>query len=1222
MGRSYSATTRGFARRHSFALGLLGALGTILVTATGIGQQKQSFTALSRDDFSLFAQPWAILDANEFLCIAIVNSGETCLNIFNSPFGGGGFWPGTPNQYVFSSGLQVAGVIGLDGGPWAEDTTGIFFHDLSGRNSSGTPRTNVFDSTEPEDLAAWPAEARVPDNGLFDPSDVGRTHISEQDSWYQVWDGDPSRLRGRPHPLGVSVTQRTLSWNYPSGNESLIYLVFDIRNVSPDPDFQMLNEARFFGGDANALPADGYTLDQMYAGIAADMDVTSNAGQNVSTAVLPFDLSITYHGGFRAPGFEYDTQLFYPPFFTEAPGIVAVEFLKTPLDATGGPLGMTMWSAYTGSATGFPTPRDTDQMWRYFSGNVNPLEGDFPCSVPAQVVNTDPALEQRSVCTQVDVAHDSKYGMSTGPFSLGPGQTETIAVAYIAAPTVETMPDGSPSGVSANDPDSNANLPGVPSFHPGFPSARGCSDESATSCSDVDLVNDVKTIERAAGWVAYTGPAPATSLESPAQALDPEFVEVMPHSLLHRARVAREVLDARFQVPAGPVAPEFHLLPGDGAVTVLWESSPTDARGDPFFDLASNPSSALFNPNYRQFDVVGYEIWRGTTPDNMEPIRLFMVDDEYVDTTCETVEPNEDIGNVAGLGYAIGETCPAGFSKTTGIFRVEFNNGRPGGRPGRGVVRAASGGAALLQEFMPFEFSELPPTGIGVPFVFRDTAVTNNFAYHYSVRAVDLNSPASGPPVQRSPELVRFVIPRSDSPNLINAELMTFISGDDGVALDPGGFRDTPDVDPSSGIFSGPMPPTDAYTLGFAPFVPRLLPEISLSVTIDSIRIEATGNLTAGSQEFAPAASGLCQPVGPEGKVGSPFGACWNMYVTTNRDGVLTQTVVPGFNPWWDAFGGVSVFDLSIESAAVAFDQDALDAFGITSGQGFATADVRLGEAFSMTAAEGAHNRRLGNYHTGARWFDGNSATGSVNTISDPSKYRRVGHLSGVDTVWAPISHTPIDAADEADASSFSQSNATMFEKQCFNRAMAFNDRAADIVFTWSGGTVTARDVVHNVPIVFSQRAGPGVFGFITDANGNGTLDWHDFNYIDGALEIIRQVDGGNCNTFGATRFDAGLTATPMRMTAAPTMMATSTEINTIVDLENGAPLPATGVGFGMYVNGHRFIFETPTLPADGTEWTLRTFYGNLRVSQGGDDPDGYHLTQDAGGGWGGEGFA
>lgn len=1224
MGRTRIGRAVGPLYRHPSLLLLCGITAVVLTTAAGLGQQKPVPDESTRADLALFASPIAVLDANEFLCI-LTNGGSICDQVFNSPFSQGGIWPtGSPNGYVFNSGLQVAGIIGSDGGQWAGDTTGAFLFDPSGRNNSGVARTDLFDSTEPDDLAAWPVEARIPDNDLFHAADIGRTHISSQDSWVRYWEGDPTRLNGRPHPLGISISQRSLAWNYPSGNESVIYFVFDIKNVSSDVEFQALNEAAFFGGDADALPATGYKLNELYVGLAADMDVTVNAGENSSTAVLPFDLSITYHGGFQAPRFVYSPQLFYPPFFTAAPGIVAVEFLKTPAGPAGKDLGMTMWSAYGGSATGFPSPRETDQLWRYFSGNINFAQGDFPCFIPAEVVNSDPTQVIRSVCSVFQSSNDSRYAMSTGPFSLGPGESETIVVAYMAAPTVETMPDGSPSGISANDSDANANRPGVPSFHPGFPSARGCTDTTATNCSDVDLINEVKAIERGAGWVAYSGPAPATALESPDQALDPALVEVIPHSLLHRARVARELLDAKFQLPEGPIAPEFHLLPGDGVVTVVWEPSPTEELGDPFFELANNPQSSLFNPNYRQFDVAGYEIWRGTSPDNLVPIRVFLTDVDYVDTTCETVKINEDIGNPVGTGYAIGEPCPDGFVKSLRPFGVEFNNGSTGGRPGRGVVRAATGGAALVQEFKPLPLPEWTHFRTGVPFVFRDTIVTNNFAHFYTVRAFDFNSPASGPPVQRSVELIQSVIPRSDSPNLVNAALMTFMSGDDGIALDP--KAPFPEVDESSGVFSGPMPPTDAYSQSFEPLVPRLLPQLSLQVTIDSIRVEATGNLASGTQEFAPSASGLCTPVGPEGKVGSHFGACWNMYLTTDFDGMGTQMVAPGYNPWWDAFGGISVFDLSVVAATVPFDPKALDAFGIPPDSGFATAEVKLGEAISMTAAEGAQNRRFGNFHTGARWFDGNSATGAVNMIEDPSKYRRVGHLSGIDTVWAPISHTPIDAADEATVGSVSTSNGTMFEKQCFNRGMAFLDRAADIVFTWSSGTVTARDVVHNVPVAFNPRAGP-TWGFLTtDSNGNGVLDWHDFNYIDGALEIIRQVDGGACNTFagGATRFDAGLTATPVNLASSPRIMPTSTEINTVVDLENGAALPQTGSGFGLYVNGHRFIFETSSVPADGTEWTLRTFYGNLttrNTQSQPDDPGGYRLTKDAGSGWAGEGF-
>ena len=60
-------------------------------------------------------------------------------------------------------------------------------------------------------------------------------------------------------------------------------------------------------------------------------------------------------------------------------------------------------------------------------------------------------------------------------------------------------------------------------------------------------------------------------------------------------------------------------------------------------------------------------------------------------------------------------------------------------------------------------------------------------------------------------------------------------------------------------------------------------------------------------------------------------------------------------------------------------------------------------------------------------------------------------------------------------------------------------------------------------------------------------------------------------------------------------IMPTSTGgLETAIDLENGASPGQTGTGFGLFAYGHRFIFETSSLPADGTVWTLRTYKGEL----------------------------
>src|SRR5919107_3547632 len=79
--------------------------------------------------FRLFARPLGALVINRIYC-GLSSGGEICVDSTNSSTIGGGFWPkGTADQYVFNSGLQIAGIIGPEVAPWAGDTTGAFFFD-------------------------------------------------------------------------------------------------------------------------------------------------------------------------------------------------------------------------------------------------------------------------------------------------------------------------------------------------------------------------------------------------------------------------------------------------------------------------------------------------------------------------------------------------------------------------------------------------------------------------------------------------------------------------------------------------------------------------------------------------------------------------------------------------------------------------------------------------------------------------------------------------------------------------------------------------------------------------------------------------------------------------------------------------------------------------------------------------------------------------------------
>ena len=100
----------------------------------------------------------------------------------------------------------------------------------------------------------------------------------------------------------------------------------------------------------------------------------------------------------------------------------------------------------------------------------------------------------------------------------------------------------------------------------------------------------------------------------------------MPQSLLNKALVAQAVFDAKFLLPFAPNAPQFFLIPGDNQVTVVWQKSTTEdpvTGGDPYFAIASDPTSALYDPDFRKFDVEGYRIYRGRTAGNLALIAQF-----------------------------------------------------------------------------------------------------------------------------------------------------------------------------------------------------------------------------------------------------------------------------------------------------------------------------------------------------------------------------------------------------------------------------------------------------------------------------------------------------------------------------------------------------------------------------------------------------------------------
>jgi len=1181
---------------------VLAFLAASLLTLVGVAQEVGK-RGRNGESFELFAGPRAVLSSNQFQC-HIQNAGAICQNT-EDPFAGGGLFPtGTPDAYIFSSGIVVAAITPADAGPWAADT--VEFFNMFAQH--GTHLTQIYDSLDPDDLENWPDDAFVDDPNIFAPILLGRKTASQHDTWMQYWDGDPARRGGLDHPMGIRVTQRSMSWNYPAGNESVIYFVLEFENVTNDAEFQSLNELTYFGGD-DALPDEGWTYQDIYIALGVDNDVTSRFGQNFATAILPFDMTIAYHGGFLGDSWwQYPPSVFYPPFFVAAPGIAGVKFLKSPRYLeTGEEIGLSMMSVFGGP---FGDPQTGPQTWRYLSGNIDLNLGDPACNVPAEIQTLNTATTERSVCWIPTRAIDIRTFQASGPFTLAPGEGSTLVMAHVVAPTVETMPDGSPSGIVANDANPDINPPGVPSFHPGFESARGC-DPNGSNCTEVktETENAVTVIERGAGWVSYDGPGPSGALyppavEHPSNRIDQFEVSVVPGSLLGRALVAQSVFENSFLLGFPPEPPAFYLVPGDENVTVIWEPSASETLGDPFYEVAGDPESALYNPNYRQFDVEGYRIWRGTTRGQLELVTQFDFEDtRYEDYTCETVPPEEDVGATDPdggpvLGFAAGDACPLDeddFLDRPTDNTLIFNNGSPGGAPGAGVSRepvAVSIDTAIVADRDVGEVRPLRDTGVSYTYV--DSDVYNNFTYFYSVTAFDLNSMASGPHTLRSTMVDQSVVPRADAPEVAYASLEVFLAGEDGEPLDPD--APLPRIDELAGTFSGPMPATDAVEQTFQPLVERLLPTLDLWARIDSVvPVFSPGSSFGTPTEDCPAG-------------GDPFQVCLKMYMTVSMDGSDSSAVVDIYNPWWSAFGEEPLPQTAtLVEQEVEFDPESLEAFGIPATSGVATAIGEFNEALNLSSAEGTQNRRwVTEYvdHGGSRWFDG---TGEE--IADPARYIRVGHLDAADTVWSPIAYTSVDAG--APVSCFNGFDCSHFEKVCFERAVGKMGVAADLEVTWEGGTISVRNVTHGTAVPFAPKVRAS-WGFLTtDANGNGFIDWNDFNYLDPALETIRDgVGGGECG--GSGLGDWVPLGPSVDLVEAPSIVLTSTD--GIRDGQNFADgLVATGTGFGLYIHGQRFIFEMSELPADGTIWTLRTYSGAVTSDEASfesDDPTGYRYVK------------
>ena len=1200
---------------------LLAALA-LSVTAASVAMAKPSKPR--QGGFRLLANAVNLFTVNRVQC-RIFSDGTICAT--GSSTVGGGIWPrGTANQYIFGSGINLAGVIeagdrSVNG--FAGDTAGGFFNNTAG-GGNGLPVRPIYDSNDPADAAAWPEEARVPLGDataeLFDPSLQGSVAASQGDLWFVSWEGDPSALSSRTHPLGVLVETRAMGWNFPVGNEDIIYLIYTFYNITslqPEDyasvrpslrplllekaqEFHALNTARY----GINLPEGGYVINDMYAAMTNDDDV-AQADANFASVNVPFRLAYTYENTFseataRGLGWTFDPAIFGSAPFFNGTGFTGVKYLGSPIDpATNAPVGLTLFGTFSRSTGSLQDPNDDKQLYRYITGRLLPTDG--ACSLPNP-------LEAKICFVNISSPADMRWFQSSGPIDLAPGGSGSITVAYIFAAPV-----------------ASGNCPGV-----------SCNVTPAPNNAALSILGDptrmasgVNTIDTMMGYLGNTNGNPADT--NTTVVTEDEF-ETVPGSMLFKAQIAQTVFDNRFLLPFAPDRPEFFLVPGNNQVTVLWARSNTETTGDPFFAVASQPTvegapNPLYDPNFRQRDVEGYRVYRGRTsnPSELTLVAQFDfapdADGRGVFTDYRSLM-NPTSTCAPELGVAV--NCPVVFSSPApgdpyvGSVDIDLVGDILQVNPGNRVL-LASGEAQVLPGALDTAFSDIAAGRIGqgvstqlantgVPFLFIDRGVRNSLRYFYTVTAFDVNSLVSGPSSLESPRVTKAVTPAPPPSNQqIASNLVTHIIGRDNVAMDTV-ITDEPSIDPATGKFSGPFPPADGGVIGFvgefASSVIQPTQSGALTMRLDSLTMGVYGNLGAVF-----------------GVVSAQGGVPATHYLTVANGVDSFQVSVPHIQNLFAGGGAVANISTGTEESAAFFEALTVDPATaqrfegsppfvlqgqatIRTGPGQEAGGWGVGCQFSDFGANTNNDATATCQNNGSRWFNGPSPTtnetvdnpnasncagqagasgalhDAVSCGADLANFNNAGGLDGVTTIFQPIGYIAINGA-----------------WRNFDWIFPTVRRAADFNVYWGAGGVvdSVIDITHNVVVPFQTTMGGG-WGILNTAQGAAT--------VQNPRAAVLTVDKVGCVepfVTGPVSPESELRLQCSLPAAVP--FSNTAQLGAVAYYRNlpdaGIAPAATDPGFLFYIAGDIFLMAMPALPAEGAVWALRSYHGTIVGSPG-----------------------
>jgi hypothetical protein len=594
----------------------------------------------------------------------------------------------------------------------------------------------------------------------------------------------------------------------------------------------------------------------------------------------------------------------------------------------------------------------------------------------------------------------------------------------------------------------------------------------------------------------------------------------------------------------------------------------------------------LYDPNYREFDVEGYRIYRGRTdnPDDLSLVASF----DYAGTIFNDYDGviNPVPTCAPELGIAI--DCPVAYDPVApGVPRTVSNPNsivspfittKFGGR-----LELATGEAILTQVdtvVTGVTSGGLPPmTNSGVPFVYVDQAVRNNFRYFYVVTAYDVNSWASGPTSLESPKSATVsVTPQAPASNYENSATLTSgIYGRD-VALDHN--APWPTIDPTTGKFSGPMPPSDFWTVGFQDFVQQVISAPgNFAVRLDSITlgssyeaIPTSYHLSAINGPDTTALTMVLEQVSTEGTVEGAVN-----FNAVQIDGELAAI-----------YGGSSAYALKGEATMGLLGTYHTGGWGrgcVNSATGFGdTRECAYNGPVWFAGPSPQNNETMTDPHFGN---PANFTTQTVNTaLPNSTGWNNAGELPGVLVVHSPASYETIQTT--------------------FRQIEGINSgawRAADYNVYWgAGGFVdSVIDVTHNVPVPFNADTYRGGWGFLNAAAANNLTSY------DTRLELTL-ADLGCVEPYKSFSAAQGLIPCPgpaysLSQTAVPGPTAFIT--TSFANATWGAKLApvATNPGFIMLLGGAWVQFQLAdaggTLPADGTVWSMRSYIGGIQGGNG-----------------------